>query len=88
MDATPRFPVKARRSGQECLIIDVKDLIKPKYLSEYQHPNARIHDLWVRNGIAYSAQGGVGAVSAAVSVANSVVLSVALLGSRVARRVS
>ena len=48
--------------GQKYVIIDVKDLTKPKYVSEYQHPNARIHDLWVRDGIAYSAQGGVGAV--------------------------
>ncbi|MEQ1692143.1 MAG: Ig-like domain-containing protein, partial [Gemmatimonas sp.] len=48
--------------GQKYVIIDVKDITKPKYVSEYQHPNARIHDLWVRDGIAYSAQGGVGAV--------------------------
>ena len=48
--------------GQKYVIIDVKDIYKPKYVSEYQHPNARIHDLWVRDGIAYSAQGGVGAV--------------------------
>jgi len=31
-------------------------------VSEYRHPNARLHDLWVRDGIAYSAQGGVGTV--------------------------
>ena len=31
-------------------------------MSEYRHPNARIHDLWVRDGIAYSAQGGAGTV--------------------------
>lgn len=48
--------------GQKYVIIDVKDIYTPKYVSEYQHPNARIHDLWVRDGIAYSAQGGVGAV--------------------------
>ena len=48
--------------GQKYVIIDVKDITKPRYVSEYQHPNARIHDLWVRDGIAYSAQGGVGAV--------------------------
>jgi uncharacterized protein YjdB len=48
--------------GQKYVIIDVKDIYKPKYVSEYQHPNARIHDLWVRDGIAYSAQGGVGTV--------------------------
>ncbi len=54
--------------GQKYVIIDVKDIYQPKYVSEYQHPNARIHDLWVRDGIAYSAQGGVGAV--AVDVGN------------------
>jgi hypothetical protein len=48
--------------GQKYVIIDVKDIYNPKYVSEYQHPNARIHDLWVRDGIAYSAQGGVGTV--------------------------
>ena len=54
--------------GQKYVIIDVKDIYKPKYVSEYRHPNARIHDLWVRDGIAYSAQGGVGAI--AVDVGN------------------
>jgi hypothetical protein len=48
--------------GAKYVIIDVKDIYKPKYVSEYRHPNARIHDLWVRDGIAYSAQGGVGTV--------------------------
>ncbi len=54
--------------GQKYVIIDVKDIYNPRYVSEYQHPNARIHDLWVNDGIAYSAQGGVGAV--AVDVGN------------------
>ena len=48
--------------GLKYIIIDVRDITKPKYVSEYKHPNARIHDLWVRDGIAYSAQGGVGTV--------------------------
>ena len=48
--------------GQKYVIIDVKDIYKPKYVSEYKHPDARLHDLWVRDGIAYSAQGGVGTV--------------------------
>jgi len=48
--------------GEKYVIIDVKDIYKPKYVSEYKHPNARLHDLWVRDGIAYSAQGGVGTV--------------------------
>ncbi len=48
--------------GQKYVIIDVKDIYKPKKVGEYKHPNARIHDLWVRDGIAYSAQGGAGTV--------------------------
>ena len=48
--------------GEKYVIIDVKDIYKPTYVSEYKHPNARIHDIWVRDGIAYSAQGGVGTV--------------------------
>ena len=48
--------------GQKYVIIDVRDIYNPKYVSEYRHPNARIHDLWVHDGIAYSAQGGVGTV--------------------------
>jgi hypothetical protein len=48
--------------GAKYVIIDVKDIYNPKYVSEYRHPNARLHDLWVRDGIAYSAQGGVGTV--------------------------
>lgn len=48
--------------GAKYVIIDVRDIYNPKYVSEYRHPNARIHDLWVRDGIAYSAQGGVGVV--------------------------
>ena len=48
--------------GAKYVIIDVRDITKPKYVSEYRHPNARIHDLWVRDGIAYSAQGGAGTV--------------------------
>lgn len=48
--------------GIKYVIIDVKDIYQPKYVSEYRHPNARLHDLWVRDGIAYSAQGGAGTV--------------------------
>ncbi len=48
--------------GEKYVIIDARDITKPRYVSEYKHPGARIHDLWVRNGIAYSAQGGAGTV--------------------------
>jgi Big-like domain-containing protein len=48
--------------GQKYIIIDVKDITKPRKVGEYKHPNAYIHDLWVRDGIAYSAQYGAGTV--------------------------
>jgi hypothetical protein len=48
--------------GAKYVIIDLKDLTKPKFTGEYKHPNARLHDLWVNDGIAYSAQGGAGTV--------------------------
>jgi hypothetical protein len=48
--------------GAKYVIINAEDIYKPAYVGEYRHPNARLHDLWVRDGIAYSAQGGVGTV--------------------------
>ncbi|MEW5916241.1 MAG: Ig-like domain-containing protein, partial [Gemmatimonadota bacterium] len=48
--------------GQKYIIIDMKDITKPRKVGEYKHPNAYIHDLWVNDGIAYSAQWPVGAV--------------------------
>lgn len=48
--------------GQKYIIIDVRDITKPRKVGEYKHPNAYIHDLWVRDGIAYSAQYGAGTV--------------------------
>ncbi|MES2306230.1 MAG: Ig-like domain-containing protein [Gemmatimonadota bacterium] len=54
--------------GDKYVIIDVRDITKPKYVSEYNHPDSRIHDLWVYNGIAYSAEWGTGIV--AVDVGN------------------
>lgn len=48
--------------GQKYVVIDVRDIAHPKYVSEYEHPGARLHDLWVRDGIAYSAQSGAGTV--------------------------
>jgi hypothetical protein len=48
--------------GQKYIIINVKDITKPRKVGEYKHPNAYIHDLWVRDGIAYSAQYGAGTV--------------------------
>ncbi len=48
--------------GSKYVIINAEDIYKPAYVGEYRHPSARLHDLWVRDGIAYSAQGGVGTV--------------------------
>jgi hypothetical protein len=54
--------------GDKYVIIDVKDIYKPKYASEYNHPDSRVHDVWVRDGIAYSSEWGTGVV--AVDVGN------------------
>lgn len=54
--------------GDRYIIIDVRDIYHPKYVSEYDHPNSRVHDVWVRDGIAYSSEWGTGVV--AVDVGN------------------
>ncbi len=54
--------------GDKYVIVDVRDLAHPRYVSEYDHPNSRVHDVWVRNGIAYSSEWGTGVV--AVDVGN------------------
>ena len=48
--------------GQKYIIIDMKDITKPRKVGEYKHPDSYIHDLWVRDGIAYSAQWPAGTV--------------------------
>jgi len=52
----------ALSASEKYVIIDVRDIYNPRYVSEYQHPNARVHDLWVKDGIAYSAQWEAGVV--------------------------
>jgi hypothetical protein len=54
--------------GDKYVMVDVKDIYKPKYAGEYNHPNSRVHDVWVRDGIAYSSEWGTGVV--AVDVGN------------------
>jgi hypothetical protein len=54
--------------GDKYVIIDVRDIYKPKYVSQYDHPNSRVHDVWVNDGIAYSSEWGTGVV--AVDVGN------------------
>ncbi|MGI9076328.1 MAG: Ig-like domain-containing protein [Gemmatimonadaceae bacterium] len=55
-------------NGDKYVIVDVRDIYKPTYVSEYNHPDSRVHDVWVNNGIAYSSEWGTGVV--AVDVGN------------------
>lgn len=52
----------ALSGGDKYVIIDMSDIYNPTYVSEYNHPDSRIHDVWVRDGIAYSAEWGTGVV--------------------------
>ena len=54
--------------GDKYVIVDVRDIYHPKYVSEYNHPNSRVHDVWVYDGVAYSSEWGTGVV--AVDVGN------------------
>ena len=58
----------ALSNGDKYVIIDMKDIYKPTYAGEYDHPNSRVHDVWVHDGIAYSSEWGTGVV--AVDVGN------------------
>ena len=58
----------ALSNGDKYVILDMSDIYDPKYVSEYDHPNSRVHDVWVHDGIAYSAEWGTGLV--AVDVGN------------------
>ncbi|NIW38631.1 MAG: hypothetical protein GWN32_19905, partial [Gemmatimonadetes bacterium] len=52
----------ALAGGDKYVIIDVRDIYAPTYVSEYNHPDSRIHDVWVHDGIAYSSEWGNGVV--------------------------
>lgn len=52
----------ALSAGDKYVILDVTDLRNPRYVSEYNHPESRIHDVWVHDGIAYSSEWGNGVV--------------------------
>jgi hypothetical protein len=52
----------ALSNGDKYVIIDVTDLAAPRFVSEYDHPDSRVHDVWVHDGIAYSAEWGTGVV--------------------------
>ncbi len=52
----------ALAGGDKYVIIDVTDLADPRFVSEYNHPDSRIHDVWVHDGVAYSSEWGNGVV--------------------------
>jgi hypothetical protein len=52
----------ALAGGDKYVIIDVRDLSSPRFVSEYNHPDSRVHDVWVHDGIAYSAEWETGVV--------------------------
>jgi len=50
----------ALSGGEKYVIIDVADIYNPRTVGEVQHENCRIHDVWVLDGMGYSAQWGCG----------------------------
>jgi hypothetical protein len=52
----------ALAGGDKYVIIDVRDIYDPKFVSEYNHPDSRVHDVWVHDGLAYSAEWETGVV--------------------------
>ena len=43
-------------AGDKYVILDMADIYNPRYAGEYDHPDSRVHDVWVHDGIAYSAE--------------------------------
>lgn len=52
----------ALSDGDKYVIIDMSDIYAPRYVSEYNHPDSRVHDVWVANGLAFSSEWGTGVV--------------------------
>jgi hypothetical protein len=52
----------ALSDGDKYVIIDVSDIHAPRWVSEYNHPESRIHDVWVADGLAFSSEWGTGVV--------------------------
>ena len=52
----------ALSDGDKYVIIDMSDVYAPRYVSEYNHPDSRIHDVWIANGLAFSSEWGTGVV--------------------------
>lgn len=55
-------------NGDKYVILDMADIYAPRIVGEYDHPDSRLHDVWVHDGIAYSAEWATGVV--AVDVGN------------------
>ena len=58
--------VFALAGGDKYVILDVSDIYNPRYVGEYNHPDSRLHDVWVMDGLAYSAEWETGLVVADV----------------------
>ena len=43
-------------AGDKYVILDMADIYNPRYVGEYDHPDSRVHDVWVHDGMAYSAE--------------------------------
>ena len=54
--------VYALANGDKYVILDMADLRNPRYVGEYDHPDSRLHDVWVMDGLAYSAEWANGLV--------------------------
>ena len=48
--------VFALAGGDKYVILDMSDLYNPRLVGEYNHPDSRLHDVWVLDGLAYSAE--------------------------------
>ena len=54
--------VFALAGGDKYVILDVSDIYNPRRVGEYNHPDSRLHDVWVMDGLAYSAEWETGLV--------------------------
>jgi len=54
--------VYALSAGDKYVIIDVADLENPEIVGEYDHPDSRVHDVWVHDGLAFTAEWETGLV--------------------------
>ncbi len=52
----------ALSGGEKYVILDMSDIANPRYVSEYDHPDSQLHDVWVHDGLAYSAEWATGVV--------------------------